>query len=499
MPQNKTILNLYPDSCGADISELITLLAKPEMKNVFTALYLLPSLFQSDLDRGFSIISYDLDDKMATEEDIRELHNLGYCLKLDFVLNHLSVLSPQFQDLLENGEKSQYIDFFIDWNQFWRGEGSMGENGCIVPSEKWLNRLFMRKPGLPVLEVPFSHGTAHFFWNTFYQKVTENNGKRTYLGQMDLNFNSELVWKFYKETLDKLSSYGADIVRLDAFAYLHKEIGQSDFFNEPGTWDILERLRELGNERNLLLLPEIHSPHEEGTHRKLAQKGFLIYDFFFPGLIIHALEKGDITPLIRWIGEIRENNYLTVNMLGCHDGIPLLDMRGLLNDEQIQSLIERLKKRGGRVKNLYGSDGKKISYYQLNSTFFSALGENPKKMLLARAVQLFMPGIAQIWYLDLFVGTNNYVAADLEGHKEINRTNLTREEIENKLKDQIVQEQLRLIRLRNTHPAFSTNAELEISNPEPCKLNLKWRSKDNWVYLAADFKTIEYTVKSSRF
>ena len=50
---------------------------------------------------------------------------LGLDLKLDFMLNHLSVLSPQFQDLLARGEQSPYRDFFIDWNRFWEGKGEM--------------------------------------------------------------------------------------------------------------------------------------------------------------------------------------------------------------------------------------------------------------------------------------------------------------------------------------------------------------------------------------
>jgi sucrose phosphorylase len=141
---------------------------------------------QSDLDRGFSIISYDMDNKMGTGQDLKEIQDLGYRLKLDFVLNHLSVQSPQFQDLLKKGNSSPYKEFFIDWNQFWKGEGTIGDNGCIIPSDKWLNRLFMRKPGLPVLEIPFADGNTHFYWNTFYQEVTEERGEKKYLGQMDL-------------------------------------------------------------------------------------------------------------------------------------------------------------------------------------------------------------------------------------------------------------------------------------------------------------------------
>ena len=84
--------------------------------------------------------------------------------------------------------------------------------------------------------------------------------KRTYLGQMDLNAQSEQVWDFYDETLRKLHEYGATLVRLDAFAYLHKQPGMVNFFNKPGTWDYLERLKQIAKKYDLILLPEIQYP-----------------------------------------------------------------------------------------------------------------------------------------------------------------------------------------------------------------------------------------------
>ena len=70
---------------------------------------------------------------------------------------------------------------------------------------------------------------------------------RKYLGQMDLNARSEKVWEFYDETLEKLKEYGAKMVRLDAFAYLHKQPGMVNFFNKPGTWEYLERLKGIAH------------------------------------------------------------------------------------------------------------------------------------------------------------------------------------------------------------------------------------------------------------
>ena len=69
--------------------------------------------------------------------------------------------------------------------------------------------------------------------------------------------------------------------------------------------------------------------------------------------------------------------------------------------------MERIVERGGLTKELYGPDGRKIDYYQVNATYFSALGEDERKLLLARAIQMFMPGLPQVWYLDLFAGTND--------------------------------------------------------------------------------------------
>ncbi len=117
--------------------------------------------------------------------------------------------------------------------------------------------------------------------------------------------------------------------------------------------------------------------------------------------MIDALERGSADTLAAWAQEILDKHILTVNMLGCHDGIPMLDLKGLLPEERIQNLIDLIVTRGGMVKNLHGQ---KNVYYQVNATYYSALGESDAKLLLARAIQLFMPGKPQVWYLDLFAG-----------------------------------------------------------------------------------------------
>ena len=491
----KTMLNLYPDSIGSSLSGAADFLSLPELRDCFGSVYVLPSLYHSDLDRGFCVVDYELNRELATAEDLEKLKALGLDLKLDIVLNHASVRSPQFQDLLKNGEQSEYRDFFIDWNEFWAGCGEMTPEGYIRPKERYIRDMFFRKPGLPILMVRFPDGREVPYWNTFYQKVWEENGERQYLGQMDLNIRSEKVWRFYDETLEKLAAYGAKIIRLDAFAYAPKAPGRRNFLNEPETWETLSRVKTLADRYGLTLLPEIHASYGEGVYKKIARQGYMTYDFFLPGLILDAIENHDGNYLAAWANEQIRDGIRTVNMLGCHDGIPLLDLKGLLPDARIEGLINTVVSRGGYVKNLHGA---KNMYYQVNATYYSALGEDENKLLLARALQMFMPGKPQVWYLDLLAGTNDYEAMRLAGeggHKEINRTNLSREEAQRRLSAPAVQKQLELLRLRNTHPAFTEDAKISV-NAAGDQLQIKWENQDAQICLLADLAADSFEISA---
>lgn len=461
--ENGPMLNLYPDSLGGDLEAVADLFERDGFADAFSSIYILPSIYHSDLDRGFSVIDYDLEEAFHSEKALLRLGRQNIDLKLDFVLNHASVQSPQFQDLLENGSQSEYRDFFIDWNAFWENCGEMTEDGYIQPDQKYLDPMFFRKPGLPLLMVEMADGSRIPYWNTFYQEIRDTDDYHTrYLGQMDLNIKSEKVWDFYRETIKKLAGYGAKIIRLDAFAYAPKAPGRANFLNEPETWEFLEQIHELAKPYGIRLLPEIHAGYKEKKYELIAQKGYLTYDFFLPGLILDALYRGDGTYLEQWAREQIKENIHTVNMLGCHDGIPVLDLAGLLPDDRIEDLIRLLVERGGFVKDLHGN---KKMYYQVNTTYYNALGENEQALLLARALQIFMPGKPQVWYLDLFAGSNDYEAvkrAGAGGHKEINRTNFSQKDIESGLEKEVVKKQLEMLKFRKEFPAFGFDAEMEI-------------------------------------
>ena len=544
---NGPMLNAYPDSMGGTLDDIVKVLSKDELKDVFESFYILPSIFNTDLDRGFSVIDYGINEELGSKEAIEAIKDMGIDLKLDFILNHASVLSKEFQDIIKNGENSKYKDFFIDWNKFWEGCGTLTKEGYIQPDEKYIKDMFFRKPGLPILMVRFPDGRNVPYWNTFYQEVRYKNleaedlmekmdiqyvaatrlaqcvnsqisqgtsvaelklGKyeqyrdevvdllessRRYLGQMDLNIKSPLVWEFYENTLKTLSSYGAKIVRLDAFAYAPKEPGEKNFLNDPGTWDLLQKVRELADKNGVTLLPEIHASYGEKIYELVAGKGYMTYDFFLPGLLIYAIENHNPDVLINWAKELVEKDIRVVNMLGCHDGIPLLDLKGLLPEDEIQKMIDVLVSRGGFVKDLHGA---KNMYYQVNATYYSALGEDDKKMLFARAIQMFMPGKPQVWYLDLFAGKNDHEAvarAGAGGHKEINRTNLTMEQIEEGLKKDVVKKQIELLQLRKSHPAFGFDSKLSI-NTNGSVVSFTWTKDNDAITLEADFESLEYQI-----
>lgn len=145
------MLNIYPDSLGGTLDDVVDFLKTKEAEGAFSSCYILPSLYHTDLDRGFSVIDYSLNRMYASGGTLEKIKKLGIELKLDFILNHASVLSKQFQDIVAKGEESEYKDFFINWNKFWKGCGEMTEQGYILPEEKYLEKCFSENRDFPSL------------------------------------------------------------------------------------------------------------------------------------------------------------------------------------------------------------------------------------------------------------------------------------------------------------------------------------------------------------
>lgn len=544
------MFNSYPDSIGDNLKDMVNFLSREELKDAFRSFYILPTVFNSDLDGGFSIATYDLNKNFATSKDLESLNDLGISLTFDFILNHLSVKSPQFQDLLINGDKSKYRDFFIDWNTFWKDRGEMTDEGYIKPYPDQFDLNNLRKKGFPILTINLPDGKRVPYWNTFYQKITypmidesilksilgdcdvnlselssyinseiidkkpeeidftnyrvDKNlivdyliKNEDYLGQMDLNCNNPDVWAWYEDVIKQLADYGAKIIRLDAFSRLHKEPKRVNFVNEPETWDILKTLKSMARNYDVEVLPEIHAFYTKKFYSKISKLGCMTYDYFLPGLIIDAIDKQDSTYLYSWATEVIDNKIDVVNMLGCHDGIPMRDVRGLLPDDRVDEMIERLAMRGGHKKIVHGV---KEEVYQLDTTYYSALGCDDKKMELARAIQVFMPGKPQIWYVDL-LAEPNYEEVLFKDPKtdtrEVNRKRFTLKEANDLIKKPIVKKQLDLLKLRNTHPSFSEDATIVVTRSSDYDLTITWTKQDKYVSLIIDFKNLDYTISKN--
>ncbi len=545
------MLNAYPDSIGANLGETVRFLSLPELKGIFHRFYILPSVFNTDLDHGFSVISYDLCDELAKKEDLKALSDLGMDLTFDMILNHLSVLSPQFQDILRHGDQSEYYNFFIDWNRFWEGCGPVGDDGCVHPTPDKFKGRHLRSKALPVLIARFPDGHETPFWCSFYQRnvypqptvfdMLEVTGyryttaqrlaeritaelqagktpadmdwsgfeacrdkasrwlteHRHYLGQLDVNYQSPLVWEWYDKVMAQLAGYGATVIRLDAFTRLHKAPGRDNFMNEPETWEILERLRDMAGRHGLTVLPEMHAAYREQPHRKIAAHGGQPYDYFLPGLLLDALDTGESGYLYAWAQEQIASGIRPVNMLGCHDGIPVHDIRGLLPDGRIEDIIRRTAERGGLLKWIYGAEPE---VYQLNTTYYSALGCDDRKMLTARAVQVFMPGTPQVWYEDLLAGENDLEALKRDptlDAREINRRSYSLEAAQAQLKRPVVAEQLKLLRLRAAHPAFSEKASVGAEQPDPHSLRITRHCGEAFAILEADLASADWRLQVS--
>ncbi len=146
-------------------------------------------------------------------------------------------------------------------------------------------------------------------------------------------------------------------------------------------------------------------------------------------------------------------------------------------------------------KNLHGQ---KNLYYQVNATYYSALGESDEKMLLAGPSRCLCRANRRsgIWICLPEKMTMKRCSVQGIGHKEINRTNLSVDQIAEGLKKDVVQKQLALIRMRNTHKAFSEGAEVTISGEES-SLEIRWEYDGAYAELYVNFEEGTYTIESN--
>lgn len=432
---NKTMLITYSDSLGRNLKELDENIGI-YFGDAIGGVHLLP-FFPSTGDRGFAPVDYDkVDSAFGDWDDVKRL-GTKYYLMFDFMINHISRQSKYYKDFQEKKDASDYADLFLRWEKFWP------ENR---PTQADIDLIYKRKDKAPMQEIVFADGTKEHLWNTFGEE------------QIDLDVTKEVTMDFIKKTIEHLAVNGCDLIRLDAFAYAVKKLDTNDFFVEPEIWDLLTKVQTIAKEAGADILPEIHEHYS--IQFKIAEHDYFIYDFALPMVTLYSLYSGRVQRLADWLAKSPMKQFTT---LDTHDGIGVVDVKDILTDEEIAYTSDQLYKVGANVNRKYSTaEYNNLDIYQINSTYYSALGDDDKKYFLARLIQAFAPGIPQVYYVGLLAGKNDLKL--LEKTKEgrnINRHYYSSEEIAREVERPVVKALIKLFSYRNNSQAFDLDGSLE--------------------------------------
>lgn len=452
---NKTMLITYSDSLGNNLKDLKTNL-ETHFGEAVGGVHLLP-FFPSTGDRGFAPVDYDqVDPAFGDWEDVKALGE-KYYLMFDFMINHISRQSKYYQDYQEKHDDSAYKDLFLNWDKFWP------ENR---PTQDDVDLIYKRKDRAPKQEIIFADGSKEYLWNTFGEE------------QIDLDVTKEVTMQFITDTIKNLAANGCDLIRLDAFAYAIKKLDTNDFFVEPDIWELLDKVRNIAAETETEILPEIHEHY--AIQFKIADHDYYVYDFALPMVVLYSLYSGKSKQLAKWLQMSPMKQFTT---LDTHDGIGVVDVKDILTDEEIVYTSNELYKIGANVKRKYSSaEYNNLDIYQINSTYYSALGDDDKKYFMARLIQAFAPGIPQIYYVGLLAGKNDLelLEATKEG-RNINRHYYSNEEIAKEIERPVVKALINLFTYRNQSEAFDLDGKIEIETPDNYSIIIKRFNKDQSV------------------
>lgn len=467
--KNQVQLITYPDSLGGDLKALHRVLAM-HFADVFKGgVHILPP-FPSSGDRGFAPLTYlDIDPNFGTWDDMKRIGD-NFDVLVDLMVNHISQQSTYFQDFLNHGRKSEYVDMFITLNKIW-GDGN--------PVEADIEKMFLRRPKPYSTFTIKETGEEEVVWTTF--------GKSDPSEQIDLDVNSPKVKQWFTDLFAHFKQHRVKIVRLDAVGYVIKKMGTSCFFVEPEIYGFLEWIKALADSMGIELLPEVHAHYE--IQYKLAERGYWIYDFILPYRILETLLTKSGDSLKQYL---RTRPHKQFTMLDCHDGIPVKpDLDDLIDTKEAKQLVDTCLERGANLSLILSDEHKAadgFDVHQIRCSYYSVLNHDDDAYLAARALQFFTPGVPQVYYVGLLAGENDLENVMKTGEgREINRHNFTLGEIEQAVKKTVVQRLLKLIRFRNDYAAF--DGEFEVLDTAADEVRLAWRKDDKRCTLIVDLNS----------
>jgi sucrose phosphorylase len=412
-----------------------------------TGLHVLP-FYPYSSDDGFSVIDYTaVDPELGSWDDIERLGR-RFRLMFDAVINHISAESEWFRGFLEGDPR--YADTFI-----------------VVDPDTDLSDVVRPRDRPLLTPVETADGQEKWVWTTFSAD------------QIDLNYANPDV---LLDVIDVLLLYvekGAEVIRLDAIAYIWKEVGTPCIHLEEAH-RLVKLLRAVLDivAPHVVLITETNVPHEEnvsyfGDDGDEAQ---MVYQFPLPPLVLHAFHSGDARRLATWAAQVSTPSdsglasHATTffNFLASHDGIGVRPVEGLLSRAEIQALVERTQRHGGYVSYKAGDGGKSV--YELNISYFDALS-NPnggesldlqiRRFLASQAIMLSLAGVPGIYVHSLFGSRSYHAGVEETGRpRSINREKFSRAQLEQALADpsslrhRAFHPYMDLIRVRVSEPAF---------------------------------------------
>jgi sucrose phosphorylase len=358
----------------------------------------------------------------------------------DAVFNHMSVQSDWFQKFLN--DESPFHDFFV-----------------TVQGAPDLSKV-IRPRTLPLLTEFRTAQESRKVWTTFSSD------------QADLNFKNPKVLLAILEVLLFYVIQGARYIRLDAIAFLWKELGTS-CLHLTQTHQIIQLFRIILDRvaPEVLIITETNVPHKDNLSYfgNGHNEAHLIYNFALPPLVLHAIHTGDATTLSNWASSLStpSSSAFFFNFLASHDGIGLNPVRGLISESEIDAIVKRILANNGLVSYKNNTDGTQ-SPYELNTTFFSALNNDPSneclaidRFMVSQAILLSLIGIPAVYFSSIFGAENDRHAANSSGiARRINRQKYSQQILERELANPksraacIYGKYVQMLRVRRSNPAF---------------------------------------------
>jgi glucosylglycerate phosphorylase len=419
-------------------------------------------------DDGFSVIDYlQVNKDLGNWKDIESIGN-SYQLMFDLVANHISQESSWFQKYLTGD--SIYQEYFVE-----------------VENNPDLSEVF-RPRALPLLtEFQTSRGPKKL-WTTFSDD------------QIDLNYANPEVLLNILTILKQYIIEGASFIRLDAIAFIWKEIG-TRCLHHPNTHRIIKLIRKIleAADTGVHMITETNVPHQENISYfgNGYDEASMVYNFSLPPLTLHAFMTGSVSCLSNWAAnlEFPSDQVTYFNFLASHDGIGLMPVTNLLPHDEIESLADKIVELGGFVSRRTTSDGSTVPY-ELNCSFLDALkpgnDENisidleAQRFIASQSIMLALKGVPGI-YIHSLIGSGNWIEGpELTGMpRSINREKIPiafiRKEFQSEvsLRKKILEKYIALLTIRSDQQSFNPSAPQNILFLHDSVFTVKRFQKEN--------------------